>query len=123
MLVDQQLALIAHVWKTYDRAGKELFKDENTWVALSEIFNNILQDPSLRNTYFIINALDECVAGLLQLLDLVVQKSSTPARVKWIVSSRNWLDIIKQLGTAKQKETLCLKLNEKSISTTVGIYI
>ena len=43
-------------------------------------------------------------------------------RVKWIVSSRNWPSIEKDLQTAMQV-TLCLELNEKSVSVAVAAYI
>jgi len=74
----------------YDHVGKSLFKDVNAWVALSKIFTDILQDLNMDSTYLVVDALDECVlADLPKLLDFIVQKSSMPSRVKWIVSSRN----------------------------------
>ncbi|KAI9770859.1 MAG: hypothetical protein M1839_003022 [Geoglossum umbratile] len=123
LLVDQQPLLISHIRKKHDHAGKALFEDANAWVALSEIFTNILQDPSLKNTYLIVDALDECVADLPKLLDFIVQKSSVSPHVKWIVSSRNWPDIEGRLEKAGPKVTLCLELNAKFISTAVSIYI
>src|SRR5436190_18803003 len=92
LLVNQQPSLISHIRKKHDHAGKTLFEDVNAWVALSEIFTNILQDPSLNSTFLIIDALDECVVDLPKLLDYIVQKSSVSPRVKWIISSRNWPD-------------------------------
>jgi hypothetical protein len=47
LLVDQQPSLVSYIRKKHDHAGKTLFEDANAWVALSEIFTNILQDPSL----------------------------------------------------------------------------
>ena len=47
-LVGQQPSLVSHIRKKYDQAGKALFKDTNAWVALSEIFTNILQTPELK---------------------------------------------------------------------------
>jgi NACHT domain/Heterokaryon incompatibility protein (HET) len=123
LLVDQQPLLIPHIRKKHDHAGKTLFEDANTWVALSEIFTNILQDPNLNSTYLIIDALDECVADLPKLLDFIVEKSSVSPRVKWIVSSRNWPDIEERLERAGHKVRLCLELNEESVSTAVSIYI
>jgi NACHT domain/Heterokaryon incompatibility protein (HET) len=123
LLVDQQPSLISHIRKKHDHAGKPLFEDANAWVALSEIFVNILQDPSLNSTYLIIDALDECVADLPKLLDLIVQKSSVSPRVKWIVSSRNRPDIEERLERAGYKVRLCLELNAESVSTAVSIYI
>ena len=123
MLIKQQPSLILHIRKKHDYAGKALYDDANAWVALNEIFTNILQDPSLNSTYLIIDALDECVVDLPKLLDFIVQTSSVASRVKWIVSSRNWPSIEKDLDTTTQKVRLCLELNEKSVSAAVGTYI
>jgi N-terminal domain of NWD NACHT-NTPase/NACHT domain len=123
LLVDQQPSLISHVRKKYDHAGKSLFEDANAWIALVEIFTNILQDPSLNSAYVIIDALDECVVDLPKLLDFIVQISSVSPRVKWIISSRNWPEIEERLAKSGHKVGLCLELNAKSVSTAVGIYI
>ncbi|KAL2145611.1 hypothetical protein VTI28DRAFT_6669 [Corynascus sepedonium] len=123
LLVDQQPSLIPHVQKKYDAAVNPLFRNENAWVALSEIFTDILEDPGLPFTYLVIDALDECVEGLNLLLDLVVQTSSVYSDIKWIVSSRNWPSIGKHLGTTAQKARLSLELNEGSVSTAVTTYI
>ena len=123
LLVDQQSSLISHVRKKYDHAGKAVFDNANSWVALSEIFTNILQDPSLKSTYLVIDALDECVTDLPKLLDFIVQKSSVSPHVKWIISSRNWPNIEERLERAGYKVRLCLELNAESISTAVSIFI
>jgi hypothetical protein len=90
---------------------------------LREIFNAILQDPVLRTTYLIIDALDECVTDLLRLLELVAQMSCLSPRVKWIVSSRNWLQIEEQLAMAAQNARLSLELNVESVAAAVNTYI
>lgn len=123
LLVNQQPSLVSYVRKKYDHAGKALFEDTNAWVALSEIFTNILQDPSLNSTYLVIDALDECVADLRKLLDLIVQTSSASPRIKWIVSSRNWPDVEERLERAGDKVRLSLELNAQPISTAVGVFI
>jgi hypothetical protein len=51
LLVVQQPTLISHLREKYDHAGKNLFEDTNALVALSEIFTNILQDPSLNSIF------------------------------------------------------------------------
>jgi hypothetical protein len=125
MLVSQQTSLISHIQKKHNNAGKALFEDANAWVALSEIFTNILQNSSLNSTYLIIDALDECVGDgdLLRLLDFIVQKSLVFLRVKWIVSSRNWPEIEERLERVGRKVRLSLELNEDSVSTAVSIFI
>ncbi|KAG4437290.1 hypothetical protein IFR05_007228 [Cadophora sp. M221] len=122
LLAEQQPALLKHVRKKFD-TGKELFVDTNAWFALSEIFINILQDPSLGSTYVIIDALDECKIGLQQLLPFIDKTSLVCPRVKWIISSRNWPSIEEQLRISDQKFQLRLELNQDSISTAVSTYI
>jgi hypothetical protein len=123
LLIVQQPLHLSYIREKYDHAGKALFEDANAWVALSEIFRNILRDPSLTNTYLIVDALDECVVGLPKLLGLIIQQSSQSSRVKWIVSSRNRPDIEEQFRRAENEVRLCLELNTESVSTAVGIYI
>lgn len=123
LLVNQQPSLLSHIRKKHEHAGKALFEDANAWIALSEIFTGILQDPVLHSTYVIVDALDECVADLPKLLEFIVQNSSVPSRVKWIVSSRNWPDIEERLERVRLKVRLCLELNAESISTAVSIFI
>jgi hypothetical protein len=123
LIIDQQPSLLSHVRKKYDHAGKALFEDANAWVALSEIFTSILQDPGLNRTYLIIDALDECIVDLPKLLEFIVQNSFISPRVKWVISSRNWPDIEERLEGDRQKMRLCLELNPKSVSAAVSTYI
>ncbi|KAK0650005.1 WD40-repeat-containing domain protein [Cercophora newfieldiana] len=123
LLLDQQPSLIRHVRKKYDHAGKALFEDANGWVALSDIFTNILRDSSLEGAYLIIDALDECVNDLPKLLKFIIEMSSTYSHVKWVVSSRNWPDIEKSLNAATQIVRLCLELNEASVSKAITTYV
>jgi hypothetical protein len=123
LLVYQQPSLISHIRKKHDHTGRMLFEDANAWVALSEIFTSILQDPSLNSAYLVLDALDECVVDLPKLLQFIVQISSGCPHVKWIVSSRNWPNIEKDLDKATEKIRLCLELNENSISAAVVTFI
>ena len=123
LLVIQQPALISHVRKEYDRAGKTIFEDANAWVALKQMFTDMLQDPSLGTTYLIVDALDECVTDLPELLEFVAKQSSASPRVKWIVSSCNWPNIEKQIERADHKVRLSLELNAESVSAAVSVFI
>jgi hypothetical protein len=125
-LVQEQPSLLAHVRNRYDQAGKALFEDINAWNALWRIFTDILGDPTLMDTYLMIDALDECTADLPVLLDLIVQiiqESTVYPHVKWIVSSRNWPDIEERLGTATQTVPISLELNETFVSEAVNKFI
>ncbi|KAF3031302.1 hypothetical protein E8E12_000029, partial [Didymella heteroderae] len=123
MLIHQQPSLVSHVCKKHDHAGKALFEDANAWVALTEIFTDVLQDPQLRSTYLVVDALDECVTDLPRLLHFIAKQSSASSRVKWIVSSRNWPEIEEQLEQDGHKATLSLELNAESVSAAVGVFI
>ncbi|KAH6642109.1 vegetative incompatibility protein HET-E-1 [Boeremia exigua] len=123
MLVSQQPSLVSHVRKKHDHTGKALFEDANAWVALTEIFTDVLRDPQLRATYLIIDALDECVTDRPKLLHFVAKQSSASQRVKWIMSSRNWPEIEEQLEQAGHKVRLSLELNAESVSAAVGAFI
>ncbi|KAI6779881.1 Vegetative incompatibility protein HET-E-1 [Emericellopsis cladophorae] len=111
--------LTKYVRKKYDYAGRDLFSSVNAWQDLSEILRAMLQDPSLVNVVLVVDALDECSVDRIRLLDFI----STPSPAKWIVSSRNWLDIEESLGGAEQKVKLHLELNQESISKAVDSYI
>lgn len=123
LLVDQHQSLISYIRKEYDRAGKQLFQDANAWNILSSILNKILQDPGLRTTYLVIDALDECITDLPKLLDLITRYSAVTPTVKWIISSRNWPNIDKALSKAAHGVSLSLELNEESVSAAVATYI
>ncbi|CAJ2510576.1 Uu.00g062010.m01.CDS01 [Anthostomella pinea] len=92
MLLDQDAFLVSHMKKKYDVAGEGLFQGDNAWYALSEIFTDILRDPKLQGVCLVVDALDECIGGLPQLLELIVETSQATC-AKWLVSSRNWPQI------------------------------
>ncbi|MCJ1468553.1 hypothetical protein MMC07_007182 [Pseudocyphellaria aurata] len=119
LLVKEHDSLVSHV---RDHAGEKPLDGENHWWALLNIFDSIIHDPSLQNTYCIIDALDECVTDLRRLLTFIAQNSSASPRVKWIVSSRKWPIIENDLCAAKHKRTLCLESKDGSISA-VSRYI
>ena len=125
MLVKQQESLISHVRKQYGPDGKPLFREVNAWVALSEILRNMLPDPRLKNTCLIIDALDECETDLWELLKFISQNSSASSCVKWIVSSRNRLDIDRHLKLQDSGLKLSLELtqNAAQVSSAVDAYI
>jgi hypothetical protein len=122
LLVDQQPSLVSSVRKKYDHGGKAIFEDANAWVALTEIFADALQDPTLQNTtYLVIDALDECVTGLPKLLEFVALQSRKAPHIKWIVSSRNQPEIEERLRNDSHR--LSLELNAESVSAAVQTFI
>ena len=123
LLINQQPSLVSHVRRIYDHGVERPFEGVNGWVALSTVFINILQDPSLKSTYLIVDALDECETDLPQLLTLVVETISTFPRIKWIVSSRNKPDIEARLKLSNAQMILSLELNSEHVSHAVELFI
>ncbi|KAL7897419.1 hypothetical protein HDV64DRAFT_43406 [Trichoderma sp. TUCIM 5745] len=123
MLVRNQSSLMPHIRTKYDDVGKAVFEDQNAWVALSQILTSMLQDPNLKDTILIIDALDECNHGLHHLLDLIMELSSSSTRVKLLVSSRNELDIQKRLKDAKETSSVSLELNSTFVVEAIASYI
>ncbi|KAM5349003.1 hypothetical protein ACJ41O_008826 [Fusarium nematophilum] len=120
MLVKQREPLMKHLLQRYKDAKKHLFEDSNACVALGRILTAMLEDPSSKGTVLVIDALDECVTDLPQLLELIVELSDSA--VKLVVSSRNWLEV-EELEAAPQKVALRLELNARAISDAVDIFI
>ncbi|ERT00367.1 hypothetical protein HMPREF1624_03738 [Sporothrix schenckii ATCC 58251] len=119
MLILQRPALISHVRKKYDDAGKRLFEEINAWQALCKILTDMLADEQAVNAILLVDALDECTLGLPELLQLICKPSSA----KWVVSSRNWPDIERKFTGVEQNAQLHLELNQRAISDAVAVYI
>ncbi|KAK3366322.1 HET-R [Lasiosphaeria ovina] len=83
--------------------------DAIAWIVLSKVLREMLGNPNLKLTYL--------------LLKLIVQVSSVSAPVKWIVSSRNWVQIEEQLAMVAQQSRLSLELNAESVSAAVQAFI
>ncbi|KAN0073185.1 hypothetical protein V8E54_008405 [Elaphomyces granulatus] len=124
LLVSEQPFLISHLRKKYDYAGWKLFEDSNALFYLSDVFQQMVQDPKLTAAYLVVDALDECEAGLPQLLHLITWTVSAQSScIKWIVSSRNRYDIEQCLGIDDSHTRLSLELNADHISHAVDVYI
>ncbi|KAJ1329819.1 dynein assembly factor with WDR repeat domains 1 [Microdochium nivale] len=120
MLLEEDTSLVSYMEKQHEKGGRNLFEDTNSWQALYEIFENILQDPKLHQVVLVVDALDECLQGLPGFLDLVARTSETTT-AKWLVSSRNWPQIEEILREVGHK--LSLEVNETSVTEAVNTYI
>lgn len=50
---------MSYLLPKYRDLDANLFKDNNTFIALSEVFENILKDPRLSPVYLTVDVLDE----------------------------------------------------------------
>ncbi|PKK52445.1 hypothetical protein CI102_4009 [Trichoderma harzianum] len=124
--VDQQRHLLKHLREHYARQGKSLFEPPSAWYALPDILQSLLSElnNSQKPTCLLVDALDECVnEDMSRLLDFIVKMSNEFPYVKWVVSSRNWPQIIDKLESLGPQAQLSLELNVNSVASAVQIYI
>lgn len=124
LLASQQPLLLRHVRAEYEGKGKQVFEDNNAWIALSKSFMNMIDDPSLKRVCLVVDALDECDQDLRRLLTFILQTAKHP-KIKWLVSSRNVLEIEKVLKADDLQLRICLEVdnNIASVVQAVGSYI
>lgn len=124
LLASQHPLLLRHVRAEYESKGKQVFEDTNAWIALSKSFMNMIDDPSLKRVCLVVDALDECDKDLRRLLTFILQTAKHP-KIKWLVSSRNVLEIEKVLKADDLQLRLCLEVdnNITSVVQAVGSYI
>ncbi|KAF9631056.1 hypothetical protein BFW01_g1918 [Lasiodiplodia theobromae] len=120
LLMEQQPSLIPYVCTKYQLDGRECFEGANAWVALSKLFTAVLQDERLKETYLIIDGLDECTTDLSKLLDFIHQTSQLLSPLKFIILSRYSVEIYVRLPHATR---LNVERYKKSISAAVGTLI
>ncbi|KAI0124172.1 hypothetical protein BJ170DRAFT_673988 [Xylariales sp. AK1849] len=118
LLLVQQPPLISHLLQKYNESGANLFTDKNAFFALSEVFRNIVHDPSLSPVFFVVDALDECDEGLSDLVLLISESLALSDKVRWLVSSRPILELRNQHTIGK-----LLELDAQSLERPVNAYI
>ncbi|CZR49407.1 uncharacterized protein FPRO_08852 [Fusarium proliferatum ET1] len=100
---------------------------------MSSVLRRMISDSNNRvpeGTTIVIDALDECTKDNKKLLDLIVDFcASKESRVRWIVSSRNWVefqDAFVKKVVAPQRVIVSLEDNEEakeSINNAVDAFI
>ncbi|KZL86852.1 phosphoribosylamine-glycine ligase [Colletotrichum incanum] len=122
LLILQQPSLIQHVEKAYEYTGKQLFEGEGAVYRLSRALTSMLHDPLAKESYLIIDALDECERDRQQLLNFIA-KNVSDFPVKWIVSSRYRGDIEQSLKQDDSRRRLNLELNEGHVTQDINTFI
>ncbi|KAH0555896.1 hypothetical protein GP486_006161, partial [Trichoglossum hirsutum] len=118
LLLVQQQHLISHLQSKHKNAGSSIFKDGGAFIALSNVFKSMLEDPNLSPVYFIVDALDECEQGLTDLIKLISTSLTLSDKVKWLVSSRPTVEL-KTLGTVRS----LVELDVQRLKGPVNAYI
>ncbi|RYP63005.1 hypothetical protein DL771_009490 [Monosporascus sp. 5C6A] len=126
LLLVQDGSLISYLKDHYDRMGKEVFdvtSNTNAFDVLSNVFGRMIQHPRSETVYLAVDALDESEDGLPDLLGLVRESTLQEGRLKWIVTSRNRVDIDKHLALDNPAAKLSLEINSEAVSRAIEGYI
>ncbi|KAL3603094.1 hypothetical protein FPOAC2_07411 [Fusarium poae] len=106
----------------YDSQGRKVFEDGHAFESLKRIFLDMLKDPCLRETVFVVDALDEYSDDSRKdLIDFILEASRDYSS-KWVVSSRNW-PLIEVQFRGSEDVRVPLELNKDSISQAVRMFI
>jgi hypothetical protein len=124
LLVVQRPQLMPHVQKRYEDVGKQLFEGPNAVYALREILSDMLDDALLPPTYLLVDALDECMSGLSELLHIITDASlGWRSRAKWLVTSRNIPEIKRYLQPDSLGVKVSLEVKASYVSRAVAAFV
>ncbi|KXX74227.1 Vegetative incompatibility protein HET-E-1 [Madurella mycetomatis] len=127
LLLIQDVSLVSYLKSYCDRMGKEIFdvtnNNVNAFDVLSNVFRQMIRHSRSETVYLAIDALDECEDGLPDLLGLVRDTALQQNRLKWIVTSRNRVDIDEGLALENPGAKLSLEVNSEAVSQAIKAYI
>ncbi|KAK3368966.1 hypothetical protein B0T24DRAFT_346198 [Lasiosphaeria ovina] len=123
LLLVQDVSLVSYLKSNYDRMGKDIFDNTNAFYTLSNVFRQMIQHSQLETVYLLVDALDECEDGLPDLLGLVRETTLQENRLKWILTSRNRVDIDEDLALENPGAKLSLEVNSEAVSQAIEAYI
>ncbi|KAF4545350.1 Heterokaryon incompatibility protein [Lasiodiplodia theobromae] len=92
LLVVQQPSLVHHLREKRETTARKLFDEPTDFFALSGIFFDMIEDENFSKTYFVVDALDECISeerqsGIDDILNLIIRSMKLSDKVRWLVSS------------------------------------
>ena len=131
-LLCQRPDLCFHLRDQYDKQKEQLFTSSNSLQSLWRILQSIVNDPSILQTFLIIDALDECEPEAIEeLLCLVdpdadfdnendMKQASGLSKIKWLITSRDEPIIIQTLAGTMD---ISLEVNHLHVKQAVREFI
>ncbi|RDW58335.1 hypothetical protein BP5796_12265 [Coleophoma crateriformis] len=122
-LIREYPSLGRYLHTDFKHSGKKLLESSNAFFTLRRIMSELLQDNTIPTIYILVDALDECDRGREDLLKFICENAAEEkSKAKWLVSSRNHLDIEMGLG-GNQHSMLSLELNTTHVEKAVHAFI
>jgi len=110
---------MSHLLQKYKDAGASLFKDQNSFYALLEVFKAMLTDRELSPVYLVVDVLDKCSEDRKEFISLILTTLTLSCKVKWLLSSCLEVDLLAKIKTSK---TL-VELDTERLRDPVKAYI
>ncbi|KAH6641786.1 hypothetical protein F5144DRAFT_643434 [Chaetomium tenue] len=126
LLLLQDVSLVSYLRCECNRMGVGLFDittNANAFDALSNVFRQMIQHSRSDPVYLAVDALDECEDGLPDLLNLIRETALQENRLRWILTSRNRVDIGENLALESPGADLSLEVNSEAVSQAIEDYI
>ncbi|CAG8007512.1 unnamed protein product [Penicillium salamii] len=124
-LLHQQLALKECIRSRWNAEKNSFDEDLTSWRALWHILLKMIDRCDYSKLYLVLDALDECHDGDMDdfLKALVRNGLHSPARVKWLLTSRPLDSAERSLLAGHEQIQLSLELESDRLSSAVKAYI
>ncbi|KAH0359933.1 purine and uridine phosphorylase, partial [Aureobasidium melanogenum] len=125
LMIEQRPTLVECLARSVTSKGSEIFEGPNALHELWALFEDIVNTSADGVTYIVVDALDECDQGRLDILLRCIFKTADqqPRKVKWLLSSRPH-QILSLLESGVFKvPTIDLEVNTAEVSNAVAVFI
>jgi WD40 repeat protein len=126
LMIEQRPSLIEHLAQRIASKGPHIFEGPNSVHELWALFEDILYTPTDGTMYVVVDALDECDQGRLDVLlkGILGSVNRQPQKVKWLLTSRPSPEIEHWLRSEVDRViTISLDDNRAEVSEAVAGYI
>lgn len=125
MLVYRETSLVHHLKKKYEAGGEEIFTGPRSLFTLWHVLEDMLRDFHGQRVYLIVDGLDECDDPEFDdfLCLLSGYNSTTPGKIKWLVTSRPLPRIEDIIGPDQDRYRISLEIEAQHVSQGVETFI
>lgn len=122
LLIEQNRAFLHRLRRKFAVIGRDIFEGPNALYALWGVLQDIIDDSSYGTLFIVIDAVDECDQGGLDvLLNFIAEsRKGSPQRVKWLLTSRHSFDTQRWLG-CKIDDRFLISLEANAVKVTEAV--
>ncbi|KAF3907418.1 hypothetical protein ABW21_db0204914 [Orbilia brochopaga] len=122
-LLMEESELIGVFRKRCDTTVPAELKERLDFSLAQTIIGDILSRPNCPTLLFLVDALDECIAGRRDLIEFIRRSMHSSKKIRWLVSSRHQSDIESGFATEDRRIEISLERNQRFIDEGIQNYI